>query len=95
MPRNPLTGVKPDALLYRPASVSRAKRNREWDRAQRAAVETCQISLRGVPRSLNARLNVIADQLGITVSLVAVQLMENALKAYDENVPDVPDDGAE
>ena len=93
--RNPLAETKPDALLYRPAKNSKAKRNREWDRAQRADPETCQISLRGVPRSLNRRLNEIAQEKGVTVSHVAVQLLEWAFEAYDRHCADAQEVGAD
>ena len=82
--RDALKGLKPGVLAYRPAAVSRAKRDRSWDRAQRANPETCQISLRGVPRVVNERLNEIAAATGWTVSRVAVRLLESGLKAYAE-----------
>lgn len=84
--RNALEGVAPGALAYRPAEVSRAKRDRSWDRAQRADPDVCQIALRGVPRRLNRRMNEIATESGQTVSQVAVQLLEFALAAYEARV---------
>jgi hypothetical protein len=81
--RSPLQGVTPASLAYRPKSASRARRDRSWDRAQRADPDTCQISLRGVPRRVNRRMKEIAAAEGITVSQVAVQLLEFALAAYD------------
>ena len=81
--RDPLAGGVPADLLYRPGAVSRAKRNRQWDRAQRADGETCQVSYRGIPRGVNARLVEIAERSGTSTSQVARIMLERGLAAYD------------
>ena len=81
--RDALDWLTPGVLAYRPEAVSRAKRNRSWDRAQRANPETCQVCYRGIPRELSKRINFVADQLGVSVSEVARILLEQGLEGYE------------
>ena len=74
VPEEPTEAV-PKLLAHKP---SRAKRNREWEARQR------QVTFRGIPLELNARLNAVAEELGVTVSDVARAFLERGLAAYEQ-----------
>ncbi len=74
VPEEPSEAV-PKLLAHKP---SRAKRNREWEAQQQ------QVTFRGIPLELNARLNAVAEELGVTVSEVARAFLERGLQAYEQ-----------
>jgi hypothetical protein len=87
--RKALDNTNVDALAYRPDMASKAKRDRGWERQQRADPETTQVAYRGIPRRLNARMKEIAAEHEITVSCVARLFLEYACDDYDAGLLEI------
>ena len=89
--RNPLEKAKEqvDALAYRPDAASKAKRDRSWERRQRADTETTQVAYRGISRAVNARMKEIAKDHGLTVSQVAGLFLAHALDGYESGALEI------
>lgn len=84
-----------DSLAYRPDAVSTAKRDRSWERRQRADAETTQVAYRGIPRDLNASMKEIAAAHGMNVSQVARLFLEYALDEYEAGALEIRSAGRE
>jgi len=76
VPEEPSEAV-PKLLAHKP---SRAKRNREWE-AQQARVT---VTYRGVPPELNARVKLVAEELGVPVGDIVRAFLERGLAAYEQ-----------
>ncbi len=74
VPEEPTEAI-PQMLAHKP---SHAKRSREWEKQQQ------QVTFRGIPPELNARLNAVAAELGVTVSDVVRAFIERGLQAYEQ-----------
>ncbi len=59
-----------------PPPRSKAKRNREWERAHTVA------AYRGIPDELQAEIKRLAEELGVPVGEVARAFLEYGLAAY-------------
>ena len=64
-----------------PPPPSKAKRNREWERAQRAG-EFVQITYRRIPRAVRDQITETAKAQRVTTDEVARAFLEYALRAY-------------
>ena len=83
------------SLAYRPTTHSKAKRDRGWERRQRADPDVCQVSYRGIPRDLNGAMVEVAQRHGITVSEVARIFLEYAWEDYDHGLMEIVDAAGE
>lgn len=63
--------------------AGRGKRDRTWEKEQRAAPDVCQVSYRGMPRRVKDKIKSIAKVEQVTADQVARRLLEYALEQYD------------
>ncbi len=61
-----------------PPAPSKAKRNRDWEKAHDAAV----VTYRNVPPELQAEVKAVASELGVAVGDVAHALLQHAVTEY-------------
>jgi hypothetical protein len=63
-----------------PPAPSRAKRNREWEKAHNGVVAT----YRGIPPALQVEIKALATELGVPVGDVARAFLQHGLQAYSD-----------
>ncbi len=62
-----------------PPAVSKAKRDRSWEREHNKAA----VTYRNIPEDLRKAIRQIAEQLGVPVDDVARAFLEHSLQAYE------------
>ena len=78
IPEEPTEAI-PEVLQHRPST---AKRNRSWEKKQRARKNV--VTYRGVPRHLQDEIRTIADKHRVPIGEVARAFLEFALHAYQK-----------
>lgn len=68
------------ALAYRKPD---GKRDRDWERRQRAKGKVTQVSYREISRDLNEQMKEVGAAHGLTVSEVAAAFLAYAMDAYE------------
>jgi hypothetical protein len=78
--RNPFDKLQggEEPAAYIPPAASKARRNREWEKAHNYVVAT----YRGIPPELQAEIKKLAGQLGVPVGDVARAFLLHGLVAY-------------
>ena len=83
MPDKSDTAKAAELLKHRPARPRpQHTKDRSWEKAQRTAEHTTQVSYRGMPRNLNEAMKEIARVNGMNVSQIAVRFMAYAMHRY-------------